>query len=68
MVKRMSRRAVHDWAIALAACLELGILFLHQVEIISTTFTLASGFAVGAVLVTTLMLRPVAEREDQPER
>ena len=67
MVKKMGRRAVHDWAIALAACLELGILFLYQLGIIATTFTLASGFAVGAVLVTTLLLRPMAEREDQPE-
>lgn len=64
----MSRRAVHDWAITLAACLELGILFLYRLGIITTTFTLASGFAVGAVLVTTLLLRPTAGREDQPDR
>jgi len=64
----MSRRAVHDWAIALAACLELGIIWLHHLDIIGKTFTLASGFAVGAVLVTTLLLRPIAEQEDRPER
>lgn len=54
----MDDRAAHDWAIALAACLELGVFCLYRLDAIGTTATIAWGFAVGAVLVTALLLRP----------
>jgi len=46
------------WAIALAALLEIGIFLLWHLGMIGTATTISCGFAVGAVLVTSLMLQP----------
>ncbi|HEX4782008.1 MAG TPA: hypothetical protein VH301_14690 [Usitatibacter sp.] len=44
------------WAVVLAICLELGIFGLYCLNVIGIATTASCGFAVGAVLVTALML------------
>jgi len=53
------------WAIALAALLEGGIFLLSYLDVIGTDMTISCGFAVGAVLVTALMLRPARDEPVQ---
>lgn len=59
MIRRYTR-----WAVTLAACLEVGIFLLSYLRVISTATTISCGFAVGAVLVASLMLQPVATDEE----
>jgi len=54
------------WAIALAALLEVGIFLLSYLGVIGAATTISCGFAVGAVLVTALMLRPAAQEPARP--
>jgi hypothetical protein len=63
----LTSRAAADWAIALAASLELGILALAYLGVLGRAATLSLGFALGAVFVTALILRPEAQ-DDRPER
>jgi hypothetical protein len=63
----LSARGATDWAIALAASLGLGILALAYLGALSRAATLSLGFALGAVFVAAIILRPEAEG-DQPER
>jgi hypothetical protein len=51
-------------AVVLAVLLELGIFYLYHLGIIGNATTLSFGFAVGAVLVTSLMLRDVGLEQD----
>jgi hypothetical protein len=44
------------WAVALAVCLELGVFYLAWFGFIGMATTISCGFAVGAVMVTALML------------
>ena len=52
------------WAVILAVCLELGIFYLSYFNVIGLATTLSCGFAVGAVLVTALMLSDASFEED----
>jgi hypothetical protein len=63
----LTSRGATDWAIALAASLELGVFALAYLDIIGRTATIALGFALGAVLVTAIILRSEVE-DDQPGR
>jgi hypothetical protein len=55
------------WAVALASFLEVGIFYLYYCELIGNATALASAFAVGAVVVTAVVLRDGAfDYRDNP--
>lgn len=53
------------WAVTLAACLEVGIIYLYYAGYLSTATAISCGFSVGAVLVAALMLGPAARADSE---
>jgi hypothetical protein len=65
----ITAQAMTNWAIALAASLELGVFVLAYLGVLDRAATLTLGFALGAVLVAAIVLRPEGERlEDKAPR
>jgi hypothetical protein len=60
----MTRRYTR-WAVTLAALLEAGIFVLSGLNVIGAATTISCGFAVGAVLIASVMLHPVASANDE---